>query len=154
MENDALVFRYVLRGRVPYPPICHISVYEKSENNVECIVQDAHSKNSVSNVNSLSVDQSVVDEIRQILCRLDVTDLESLQHVAVMDGFTSEFSYFNGSSLIEITGYNIGWCVERPELYPNVMAVLDALDRIADLLVPVGADEKCFSLGEYERSDR
>lgn len=95
---------------------------------------------------TIYIGQKTIDEIKSILRPLNIFELDELTHVIVMDGYDQHFVYNSGITLIELQGSNISYCTEEPQLYPNTMAIIKALNKISRVLTPLGVDKKRFAL--------
>ena len=153
MPEQIRIFDYLLTDAWHFP-ISQVSVFEGDP----CWVRFTQHKGKFS-INELSdqdveIERSIIGRIKDILLEMPSQELEWLQHTLVEDGFIEEFSYYNGKEVVRLTGYNIWCCLERPELYPNAMKAINVLDRIADVLVPLGVGKQCFALEPNSRSKK
>lgn len=95
-----------------------------------------------------ALDASAIRRAKALLAEFDAADAkpERLRHVAVLDGFSQKFTFFAGESTVSLTGYNMDYCIERPELYPNAMGLIRLLEDIRDLTAGYGVPADVFQL--------
>ena len=95
---------------------------------------------------SIDLDEATLKKIRELISEISVTKVETLEHVIVLDGYIQEFSYKLDGREAEFSGYNLACCKEQPKLYPNAMTMLRLLQKLKDILAPMGVDKNCFAL--------
>lgn len=95
-----------------------------------------------------ALDASAIRRAKALLAGFDAADAkpERLRHVAVLDGFSQKFSFSAGGKTVSLTGYNMAYCGERPELYPNAMGLVRLLEDIRDLTEGYGVPADVFQL--------
>lgn len=94
----------------------------------------------------IDLDNETLGKIKNLIMNLNVTELEKLEHVFILDGYIQEFCYVVNGRKIELSGDNINYCKEQPQLYPGAMVMIRLLQKLKDILAPLGVDNKCFSL--------
>lgn len=96
----------------------------------------------------VDLDASAIRRAKALLAGFDAADAkpERLRHVAVLDGFSQKFSFSAGGKTVSLTGYNMAYCGERPELYPNAMGLVRLLEDIRDLTEGYGVPADVFQL--------
>ena len=142
------LFEYTLADASGFP-VTQISVYGGKTNGFVCTRIGGKCRYLTPPAwDAFKIDGTTLNTIRDLIENLDVTDIERRRHRMVMNGYINEFSYTTSlnEKPIKLYSDNISVCKERPELYPNTMALIKLLGKLQDLLTPLGISEKCFSI--------
>ena len=140
-----LLFKYTLTDAWHFP-LSEFAIFDSEPGYVFYWVQGKDKFDLPMDQKSIDLADETIAKIKELIMDLDVTEIEDLEHVIVMDGYIHEFCYIVDGRKTECTGYNISYCKEQPKLYPNAMVLIRLLQKLKDILVPLGVDNKCFSL--------
>ena len=102
------------------------------------------------NASKLLLTDTAFEQVKAILQNTDVYSIKELDFVPVLDGYSHIFFFCNGSQEIELEGHNLTYCTNDLGRYPNSSRVIALLNRIGDVLIPLGVDQKCFKLDNEE----
>lgn len=79
-------------------------------------------------------------------CHKDILEYNKIELPFVLDGVTNCFIFSNGTKRNEFVAFNIWTFKENYSKAPKAKIVLSAFDKIANLLIQNGIDEKYFKL--------
>ena len=99
----------------------------------------------------IGIGKDTLEEIRCLLedDRLYETEwLEEPYDVAVLDGVMQIFRVGNGGRSICAEGNNLDFCRDDEEHCPHTVLMIRTLEKIREILVPLGVPEVCFRLDE------
>jgi hypothetical protein len=96
------------------------------------------------------LDDAAMEQIKTLLADdriYEMDELEGPPDIVVMDGYAQDFVFSDGTRKKKIRGYNIRDCKGEYEKCPNSALVLDLLEELSEILVPLGVYKKCFYPG-------
>ncbi len=144
MENR-LLFSYTLSDAWSLP-ISEVRIFDGDPASVCFDVRGRSGRFAPAESASVTLDADTLAKVKALLQSVNVSDIEHLKHVIVMDGYTQDFVYSRGGDEIRLRGANIVVCKEEPSLYPNAMTMIRLLQKLKALLTPLGVDKNCFAL--------
>ena len=101
----------------------------------------------------LSLSDEIIRKIREILdddLLFEVQELEDSPRYVFLDGYTQHFSMSLNGRKNEMWGSNIEVCRGDYQNCVHAAHAIDALERLRDILVPLGAPESIFQLSPKE----
>ncbi len=140
-----LLFKYSLNDARSLT-LSEIAIFESEPGYVSSFVQGNNDFTLPREQKRIDLDSATFDKIRGLISEIKVTELEFLEHVLVLDGYAQEFSYKVDGREANFVGFNLRYCKDQPALYPNAMVMIRLLQKLKNILVPLGVDKKCFSL--------
>ena len=151
--DEDLVFQYELSDAWEIP-LVSVSVYNRSEDNIKCIVWYAPKAPRDLPLNSnYSVDVSVINQVYEIIRNNNtIFDVDTIETPPVLDGFGNKFTFKDGDDYIWLSAYNISaWNYDVNRTIEgrdpiNAKLVLDVFERIKQLLVKNGVEGRYLIL--------
>jgi len=146
MQNNK-IFEYALYNAWHFPITC-IAVFDGEHGSVT--FGDYQEENFGLYHPDHSADQSIdisheaLASIKTLLSASGLRKIKELETPAVLDGYIQEFYLNNGKNAQTIHGTNLDYCIGDPESFPKAAKVIEFLDKLADILVSEGVDEKYF----------
>ena len=95
---------------------------------------------------SLKISDYTIKQIFKVLQDRRLADLAEIEHVSVLDGYSNAFYINNGIQKVNVHGDNMFCCAGDYKQYPNANILIDILENVASVLVPLGVDRRCFLL--------
>lgn len=99
----------------------------------------------------IDLDEGTMAQIKRIVSNPDLYGYEDLYDEActmILDGYTQEMTFYNGSARNAIGTTNLS-CYKRDVMTnPHASAIMNTLDKLAQVLVPLGVPGAYFDLEE------
>ena len=151
-EDANKVFEYKLFNAWNFPYLS-LSVFDRSEDNVKCIVWYAtEAPAGLPFVSNYSLDEGIIRKIGEIICENQaVFRIKEIEFPPVLDGFGNEFFFKHGDKSTRLEAWNIAYwnkCKKtidgnRPV---NARLLLKMFSQIRKVLTDNGVDERYLSL--------
>lgn len=150
-QGEDKIFEYRLSNAWLFP-IVSLSVYDRIEENVKCIVWYATGAPEDLPLNmNYSIDKKVIDRITSILGNnQSLFGIKKVKSPWVLDGFSNEFYFRYDDRSVDIDASNIGAWSEPDmtgKLPANIKLLLRVFNEIKKILTDNGVD------GRYLRLD-
>lgn len=93
---------------------------------------------------SIEISCEALSEIKSLLSSSGLSRIKQLERPPVLDGYIQEFCLNNGKTVHTIHGRNMDFCIGEPECYPKAAKVISFFEKIAEILVSEGVEERYF----------
>ena len=146
--DDNVCFNYELSDAW-FRPVSSITILTGSENIVTFEVfgeEPVYYRPVQVPAGSLKISDQTIKQILEALQDRRLADLGEMEHVSVLDGYSNVFYINNGIQKVNVHGDNMFCCAGDYQQYPNANILIDILENVASVLVPLGVDRRCFLL--------
>lgn len=100
-----------------------------------------------SSIHTVEIDDQSLNDIIEVVKDKNLYLIDNLRiNNTCIDGYMHRFYFSDGVNQIELSGSNLFLCINHISDYPNVKRVVNALEKIKNILVCEGIDRRCFSL--------
>lgn len=150
--EDKKIFEYKLSNAWLFP-IVSLSVYDRKEENVKCLVWLAtDAPKDLQLTKKYSLEETVIKQIAKTISNYSkLFKIKEVEFPPCLDGFSNEFFFRSEKGIARIEASNI-WCwAECSESIDGkkpvkAKLVLEVFSKIKDLLVENGVDNRYLSL--------
>lgn len=146
--DDNVCFNYELSDAW-FRPISSVTILTGSENIVTFEVfggEPVYYRPDRVPACSLKISDHTIKQIFKVLQDRRLADLAEIEHVSVLDGYSNAFYINNGIQKVNVHGNNMFCCTGDHKQFPNANTLIDILENVASVLVPLGVDRRCFLL--------
>ena len=104
-----LLFKYTLTDAWHFP-LSEVAIFDGEPGYVFYWVQGKDKFDLPMDQKSIDLAGETIAKIKELIIDIEVTEIEDLEHVIVMDGYIHEFCYIVDGRKTECTGFNISYC--------------------------------------------